>query len=526
MATAAGLFVSPAHAGLSEATDFDGLWSTAGIQYGIGELPSTGVYWVERSETTLDGTDAVEGTLGGFDAVQSWIETEMTGPATMYFSYRVQDDPATSYDCVLEVMVGAQSTVLYARPLGQALTTADTGWREASVTLAAGSQTVRWRLVSNRGRSGVRVFLDQVWPSSDPRPRITANPDQSLTLGTPFSMSVPVTSSTAATLTADGLPPGLGLVPNTHEIQGTPTGSGTYRARITAANAAGRHTTEISFVVQAGTTSLADALDDPNLVFTQPDDATNWAGITGQGHDGIDSARANVGTMQAFPLHLLMSTTLTGPGTLSFWYRCDERGVSADRTLLRLYLGPVSIHQPLAQFEETVWTQHTLDIPPGPQLVTWGALRMIAFQETTPILHTYLDEVVFTPTTVPPQSTFPAWTTAWNVTGQPVSTDTDADGLDLLMEYASGGSPYTPDPELLPTASIVDGHFTLRFTKAPSPTDLLYFAQGSRTLLTNSWTSSLVEVIDEDNTMLLARSKKPVSQEPTLNLRVLVLVTP
>jgi hypothetical protein len=523
---AGGLLVSPCHAGLSEATDFDGPWSTAGIQYDAGQPPSTGVYWVERYDTALDGTDAVEGTLGGTDAVQSWVETQVTGPATLYFSYRVQDDPATSYDCVLEVMVGVQSTVLYRRQLGEVLSTTDTGWRETSVAVASGTQTVRWQLGSNRGRSRARVFLDQVWPSTDARPRITANPGQSLTLGTPFSMSVPVASASPVTLTADGLPPGLSLHSDTHEFQGTPTASGSYRAQITAANAAGRHITEISFVVQAGTTSLPEALDAPNLVFTQPDNATNWAGVTGQGHDGIDSARATVGTMQTFSPPLLLSTTVNGPGTLSFWYRCDERGVPADRTLLRLYLGPVSVHQPLAQFEETAWSQYTLTIPPGPQLVTWGAWRMTVFQDITPILYTYLDEVVFTPTTIPPQPTFTAWTTAWNVAGQPASTDTDGDGLDLVMEYATGGSPYVPNPELLPSASIVDGHFTLRFTKAPSPTDLLYFAQGTRTLLANSWTTSLVEVIDEDNTTLVARSKKPVSQEPVMNLRVLVLVTP
>lgn len=523
---AAIVLASQCHAALSDAADLDGPWATAGLKYGNPPSPSSGVYWVERYDATLDGTDAVLGTLGGTDAVESWIESQVTGPTALHFSYRVEDDPSTSYDCALEVTAGTEPTILYSRPLGEALTSADTGWREASVPVTAGNQKVRWRLSSNRGRSRVRVSLDQVWTSSDSRPRITANPPQSLALGTPFSMTVPVASATPTTLTAEGLPPGLSVAPGTNTIGGTPSSAGSFKARLTAANASGRHVTEMNFAVQPGTTSLPEALDAPSLVFTQPDNATHWAGITGIGQDGIDSARATIGTMQTFSPPLMLSTTINGPGTLTFWYRCDERGVAADRSLLRLYLGPVSIHQPLAQFEETSWTQYTLTLQPGPQLVTWGAYRMTVLQEITPTLHTYLDQVTFTPSTIPPQSTFAAWTAAWNVTGQPASSDTDGDGLDLLMEYATGGSPYTPNPELLPTASIVDGYFTLRFTKAPSPTDLLYLAQGTRTLLANSWTTSLVEVIDEDNTTLVARCKKPVSQEPVMHMRILVLATP
>lgn len=522
---ATGLSMPPSRAGLAEAADWEAPWSTGGIQ-SDNQTPSSGVYWVEQHATALDGTDAVQGTLGGSDSMHSWIETRVTGPTTLHFSCRVEDDPATSFDCTLEVMVGAQSTVLYARQLGEPPASANTGWREAAVAVASGEHTVRWQLRSNRGRSRVRVFLDQVWTSADPRPRITATPEQALVMGTPFSMSVPVASTTVVTLSADGLPPGIKLVPGTLQVEGTPTASGTYHALVTAATAAGRHTAEIPFIVQAGTASLAEALDAPNLLFTQPDNATHWAGITGQGHDGIDAAQATVGAMQTFSPPLLLSTTVNGPGSLSFWYRCDERGVMADRTLLRLYLGPVSIHQPLAQFEETAWTQYSLNIPAGPQLVTWGAWRMTVLQEITPTLHTYLDQVAFTPTTIPPQPTFSAWTTAWNVAGQPVSTDSDADGLNLLMEYASGGSPYIPNPELFPTAAIVDGHFTLHFKKASSPTDLLYLPQGSRSLFANSWSSSLVEVIDEDNTVLRARSKKPVSAETAMFLRVMVLVTP
>jgi len=106
------------------------------------------------------------------------------------------------------------------------------------------------------------------------------------------------------------------------------------------------------------------------------------------------------------------------------------------------------------------------------------------------------------------------------VSSQSATSDTDGDGLPLLMEYGSGGSPYSPNAELLPTATVVGDHLTLQVTKAASPTDLRFKVQGSAGLLPESWSTDSVEILEEDSTHLLVRSKKPIADQPVFHLRV------
>jgi hypothetical protein len=141
-------------------------------------------------------------------------------------------------------------------------------------------------------------------------------------------------------------------------------------------------------------------------------------------------------------------------------------------------------------------------------------------------MYVYLDSVEFTPTTIPPKATFSAWSTAWAVGAQSATSDSDGDGLPLLMEYGSGGLPYTPNPELLPIATIVDDHLTLQVTKAASPTDLRVTVQGSTNLRPDSWSTDSVEILEEDSTHLLVRSKKTITEQPSFHLRVHVLLAP
>jgi hypothetical protein len=215
-----------------------------------------------------------------------------------------------------------------------------------------------------------------------------------------------------------------------------------------------------------------------------------------------------------------LTTTVIGPGQISFWYRNDERSTPADWTRLDFRIGPPG-SPTLLSGQGTTWTQATFSVPPGPQVLTWSPLRVVAFSPPQyPLLHLYLDSVEFTPTIIPPKATFAAWTTAWAVGAQSATSDSDGDGLPLLMEYGSGGLPYTPNPELLPVATIVDDHLTLRVTKAASPTDLRLTVQGSTNLLPDSWSTDSVELLEEDSTHLLVRSKKPVFEQPSFHLRV------
>ena len=59
------------------------------------------------------------------------------------------------------------------------------------------------------------------------------------------------------------------------------------------------------------------------------------------------------------------------------------------------------------------------------------------------------------------QRSFATWAALNGVTG--ASDDDDDDQLLNLLEFFMGGDPNSPSPELLPTASFVDGHLTLSF---------------------------------------------------------------
>jgi FG-GAP repeat len=72
--------------GLAEATDFGGNWVNGSRAYLGYETPRYPSYWAGQSAVSLDG-DAAEGRMGGWNGTSTWMETKVTGPATLYFSY-------------------------------------------------------------------------------------------------------------------------------------------------------------------------------------------------------------------------------------------------------------------------------------------------------------------------------------------------------------------------------------------------------------------------------------------------------
>jgi hypothetical protein len=130
------------------------------------------------------------------------------------------------------------------------------------------------------------------------------------------------------------------------------------------------------------------------------------------------------------------------------------------------------------------------------------------------------------PASPSPQARWDAWLSYWDVAGGQSSSDVDGDGVPLILEYAFGGDPYADDGHLLPVITVDDGYLQIEVTKSRTPTDLIYFVQSSRDLVPNSWTTSGVEVLDEDGQHILARCKKPISEQPLCFLRVRVLLMP
>ena len=109
-------------------------------------------------------------------------------------------------------------------------------------------------------------------------------------------------------------------------------------------------------------TDLATVLNNPNLTWTTTGDA-NWFGQTGVTHDGISAAQSGqIGDLQSSS----MSTVVTGPATVSFWWKVDSEpnfdflSVAVDGVTQAQISGPID------------WNQQTITVPgAGMHIVTW-----------------------------------------------------------------------------------------------------------------------------------------------------------
>ncbi len=107
---------------------------------------------------------------------------------------------------------------------------------------------------------------------------------------------------------------------------------------------------------------LGEALDNQSLVWTTGPSGKGWSGTTSPAQDGVDSARSGaIGHEESSYLQ----TTVTGPGTLMFWWKvsCDPFGDSLDLTVDGAPNGSIS--------GEEDWTRVLRPIAAGTHTVRW-----------------------------------------------------------------------------------------------------------------------------------------------------------
>lgn len=148
---------------LSDATDATQYsWTTSG-----------GEDWFPQTVVTNDGVDAAQsGAIGDNDT--SDMEVSVTGPGTLYFSWKVDSEEFGDYLSV-EVLGGGDYDDI----------SGDSGWLSSSVTIPSGAQTVRFRYEKDGGGSSGddAGWVDQVCfegdsDTEDPRvQRISISPN-------------------------------------------------------------------------------------------------------------------------------------------------------------------------------------------------------------------------------------------------------------------------------------------------------------------------------------------------------------
>ena len=125
---------------LPDALDNTLLWSTGGA-----------AGWFGQPSYTHDGVDAAMSSGIG-DNQESWVETTVNGPGTIYFWWKVSSE--TNFDFLNFLVDGGTNRSI----------TGEVDWQLHTNSLAAGPHTLRWNYSKDKsfGTGLDRGFLDQV----------------------------------------------------------------------------------------------------------------------------------------------------------------------------------------------------------------------------------------------------------------------------------------------------------------------------------------------------------------------------
>ena len=290
-------------------------------------------------------------------------------------------------------------------------------------------------------------------------------------------------------------PAGVILHPNTlsgaddlNNVEGvrlSGASSGTYLATVTAKRIAtpmatsltgGRlNATRYSLVVNGGTEvdiSIPVAVDNSSLTFTASGHAP-WFGQTATTHDGVDAAQSGViGDSQSST----MKTTVTGPGTISFWWKASCEGGDYDYLefladgLRRDKIGGTS----------TSWTQCTQFLSAGTHEIWWAYHKDSTLSEGADC--GWVDQIAWTPNKIP------------------VSFNANGGTCDTASRLYTLGSPYGT----LPTPTWPGHQFEGWYTSSTGGTRILAatVATVAVTTLHAHWSTSLTLPVALDNTSL------------------------
>jgi hypothetical protein len=193
--------------------------------------------------------------------------------------------------------------------------------------------------------------------------------------------------------------------------------AGGYSAVVT--NATGAITSSVATLVVIPTVPLPFALNNSSVVWTNIAGGV-WYGQTNISHDGVASAQTFLITngQQA-----VLRTTVTGPGTLSFWCKVSSQ---ADSDLLSFSVNGTN---QLVLSGEVDWEQHSFYLPAGLLSLSWSYTKDAsgsAGQDAA-----WLDEVSYVlGGTAPFVSTQPADQTSFG--GTPVTFTVGANGTPAL----------------------------------------------------------------------------------------------
>ena len=149
----------------------------------------------------------------------------------------------------------------------------------------------------------------------------------------------------------------------------------------------------VLFLQMPVSASLADAVDNTNLVWTTGGDA-NWFGESSTWYYDTDAAESgDIGNSYSNYL----GTTVTGPGTLSFWWKVSSE---SSNDYLNIYIDGVRMTRISGEVD---WQQRTYSLSAGAHTLEWRYSKNSATSRGSDC--GWVDKVEFTPAETTPPGT-------------------------------------------------------------------------------------------------------------------------
>lgn len=262
---------------------------------------------------------------------------------------------------------------------------------------------------------------------------------------------------------------------------------------------------------------LGTALDNTQLTWNTQGDA-DWYEETAVTHDGVDAARSGaVGDVMQSDL----STVVTGPGTLRFWWKVSSQSASGYYDVFYFWYN-ASDNNPIGMttiFGEVDWAQKTVNIPAGTYTVWWSYAKDISGSSGADA--GFLDQVEWipggvstpTPTAVPsdtatptvsptpsisPTASFtptasPTQSPAPSATPTPLAVDVVEAQATFVLDGGGGGADYIQGASLDSQGRIAVAGFVTSDTARLRDAALYVLAPNAQTVL---WSEKINAVID------------------------------